>query len=109
MMVDRLLHTVARVAVRLRPPLEAKRIVDAFGQLLPPLSPGKAMRVAHDLEGRGTCLTRALAVASRLRGSEVVLGTDGPVAPRFSAHAWVEHHGAMIGGAPAARYEITRL
>ena len=109
MIADRLLHVVARVAVRTRPPLDAKRIVDAIGRLLPPLSPGNAMRVAQALEGRGTCLTRAIAVASRLPGAEVVLGTDGPRDGDFSAHAWVEYDGTLIGGAPVARHELVRL
>jgi hypothetical protein len=109
MIVDRLLHTVARIAVRARPPLEAKRIVDAVGRLLPPLSLGTSMRVAQELGGRGSCLTRALAVSSRLPGSEVVLGTDGVRDRDFSAHAWVEHDGTLVSGAPAARHEMVRL
>ncbi len=67
------------------------------------------MRVAQELEGRGTCLTRALAVASRLPGSEVVLGTDAPGSLDFTAHAWVEHQGTLIAGAPIARHELSRL
>jgi hypothetical protein len=106
---DRLVHLVARVALLVRPPLDAKRLVDAFGRLLPPLSPSRAMRVARTLEGSGTCLTRALAVASRLRGSEVVLGGDGSAGASFSAHAWVERDGVLIGGNRAARYELARL
>ena len=82
MTLDGLLHLVARVAVRVRPPLEAKKVIDAIARLLPPLSLGNAMRVGQEAEGRGTCLTRALAVASRLPGSEVVLGTDHIVMAR---------------------------
>jgi hypothetical protein len=106
---DRFVHLVARVALLTRPPLEAKRWVDAVGRWLPPLSPEGAMRVAQSLEGHGTCLTRALAVAARLPGSEVVLGSDGPARGSFTAHAWVECDGLLIGGLRSARYELARL
>jgi hypothetical protein len=106
---DRLLHVVALVAVRARPPLEAKRVVDAFGRLMPKLSPNDAVRLGKAMEGRGSCLTRALAVSARLPGSEVVLGTDGTGDGEFTAHAWVEHGGRLIEGAPAARHVLARL
>jgi hypothetical protein len=106
---DRLMHALARAAVRLRPPLDAKRVVDTFGRLLPPLSPERAMALAESLEGRGTCLTRALVVAARLPGSVVVLGTDGVQGQAFSAHAWVEHGGMLIGGLRTAKCELVRL
>ena len=110
MIAYQLLHLVARVALRARPPVKAKRIVDAVGRLLPPLAVGEVSRVAQELEGRGTCLTRALVVASQLPHAEVVLGTDGDVGGRgFSAHAWVEHRGELVSGKPASRHEIARL
>jgi len=109
MLENRLLHVVARLAVRARTPLRAKQIVDAVGRLLPPLSLGEAMRIAQELEGSGTCLTRALTIAARLPRSEVVIGSDGPTEVAFSAHAWVERDGTVISGSSPARVEITRL
>ncbi len=108
-LADHLLHLFAFVAVRTRAPLQAKCAVDTVGRLLPALSLGNAMRVGQELEGRGTCLTRALTVASRLPGSDVVLGTDEGRTRGFAAHAWVEYRGTLVCGTPAARYEIARL
>jgi hypothetical protein len=106
---DTVLHIVARLAVRAYPPLTAKRIVDAFGGMLPSLTIDSAARVASRLDGRGTCLTRALAISSRVPGSEVVLGTDGSKDGAFYAHAWVEYRGEIVAGGPRARRELTRL
>lgn len=109
MIANHFLHLVARVALRVRRPLQAKRIVDGIGRCFPTLSPAVAARAARELEGRGTCLTRALVIASRLPGSELVFGTDGPDHTGFSAHAWVEYQGRLIAGGPASRHELTRL
>lgn len=104
-----LIHLVARVAVRALRPLLAKRVVDVFGSLLPPVPADEGTRLERELAGRGTCFTRALAISSRVRGSEVILGTDGPGGRPFVAHAWVENQGRVIAGAPPARHELTRL
>ena len=105
----RLLHLVARLAERTQQPLRAKRLVDTLGHLLRPLDSREAMRDARKLEGSGTCLTRALTIAARLPGSEVVIGTNGLPASAFSAHAWVVHNGTMISVGEPAKHEITRL
>jgi hypothetical protein len=109
MLENLLLHVVARVAVRARTPLRAKRVVDAVGRLLPPLSLGEAMKAAQELEGSGTCLSRALTIAARLPGSQVVIGSDGRSEGAFQAHAWVERDGTVISATPPARVEIARL
>jgi hypothetical protein len=111
MLATRILHAVAVLAVRTRPPLAAKRIVDALGRALPALSLGDAMRTAQELEGSGTCLTRALAIAARLPGSEVVIGSDGPSRGTrpFGAHAWVEREGTIVSATMPSRFEIARL
>jgi hypothetical protein len=108
---NRLLHLVARVALRAaHAPARAKRIVDAVGRLLPPLTLGEAMVAAQELEGAGgTCLTRALTIAARLPRSDIVIGSDGPTEGSFSAHAWVERDGTVISASPPARVEIARL
>jgi hypothetical protein len=105
-----MLHAVAVLAVRTRPPLAAKRIVDALGRALPALPLGDAMRIAQELEGSGTCLTRALAISARLRGSQVVIGSDGPASGgAFGAHAWVERDGTIVSATMPSRHEIARL
>jgi Transglutaminase-like superfamily len=104
-----LLHGIARVALRAQTPLRAKRTVDAFARWLPALSLGEAMRVAQELEGSGTCLTRALTIAARLTGSQVVIGSDGTPDEKFAAHAWVERDGTIVSASMPSRYEIARL
>jgi hypothetical protein len=105
----RALHLVARLALLASTPLRAKRMVDALGRLLPPLSLGEAMRLAQTIEGTGTCLTRALAIAARLPGSEVVIGSDGASGRKFAAHAWVERDGTIVSASMPSRCEIARL
>jgi Transglutaminase-like superfamily len=110
MLGDRLIHLVARLALVLGPPARAKRIVDAIACLWPPLSVGEAMRTAQEIESAGgTCLTRALAVAARVPGAHVVLGSDAPGGRPFAAHAWVERDGVLISASTPSRYEIARL
>ncbi len=109
MLENHLLHVFARVAVRAATPLRAMRMVELAGGLLPPLSPLEALRVATELEGRGTCLSRSLAIAARLPFAEVVIG--GSLAPGrpFAAHAWVEHEGEAISATHGHLHEIARL
>ena len=109
LLANEILHAIARVAVRVGPPIRAKKIVDAVGRLLPPISLGEAMRTAQELARSGTCLTQALAVAARLPDSEVVIGSEGPGDAGFAAHAWVERDGTVIGAGGASRVELTRL
>jgi len=109
LLTNEILHAIARVAVRVGPPVRAKKIVDAVGRLLPPLSLGEAMRAAQELARSGTCLTQALTIAARLPDAEVVLGSEGPGERGFTAHAWVDRNGTVIGAGGASRIELTRL
>jgi hypothetical protein len=115
-------HLVARAALSTRPPLQAKRLVDLVGRLLPRVEAAAAGELSAALEGSGTCLTRALTVASRVPGAEVVIAaTPARVAlrgadriseggPALYAHAWVEIHGVSVGERPpSAVNEIARL
>jgi hypothetical protein len=91
-----LLHIAARIAIRVWPPVTAKRRIDAVGSLLRPVDVEEASRIADRLVG-GTCLSRAITIAARMPGAEVVVGAKPvPWAP-FSAHAWVERGGSCIG------------
>ena len=105
----RALHLLARAAVRLQPPLRAKRIVDTLGRVLRPLS-GRDEARAHEvmLGLRGTCLTRALAIAARLPGASVVIEAGRRDA--FWAHAWVEYGGEPLAGPfDGEIHELARL
>jgi hypothetical protein len=107
----RALHLIARAAVRVLPPADAKRLVDRAARLLPPFrSFDEGRRAAAGIAGEGSCLTRALAVAARLPGSQVVIASTAP--SRFAAHAWVERDGARIDEDSAdmvAQTELVRL
>jgi hypothetical protein len=97
----RLVHLVSRVAVRLASPLQAKSVSDALAAMLPPLRGAAEAEIAmKGLGDSGTCLTRALAVASRLPGAEIVIGVDPSRRPISSAHAWVEFKGRKIETVP---------
>jgi hypothetical protein len=93
---DELLHIVARIAVRLWPPLTAKRRIDKVAALVKPIDIDEATRLTQRLRG-GTCLTRSLAIAARLPGSEVVVGVSRAQGSPLRAHAWVEAQGLCIG------------
>jgi hypothetical protein len=106
-MTGRLLHTAARIAIRLWPPLTAKRRVDALGSLLPPIDFDQASRLSERLHG-GSCLSRALVIASRMPGAQVVIGARRASGQPLEAHAWVEVAGRHIG-LDGPRTELARL
>lgn len=105
MISSHLLHAVAIAAARVLPPERAFRLVERAATVLPPLDARDARSTARRLR-LGTCLTRAMTVSARLRGSEVVIGVSPKRAPL--GHAWVEHRGEVIG-ARADFEEIARL
>jgi hypothetical protein len=91
-----MLHLAARVALRLWPPLVAKRHIDALGALFGPFDVDEGERVASGLRG-GTCLSRSLVLAARIPRAEVIIGTARRPDTRLHAHAWVEIEGRAIG------------
>lgn len=110
MLTLRLLHVVARLALRLRSPIRAKRLIDGAGRLMSPFeTPAEARRAADSLEGQGTCLSRALTVAARLPDSEVVIGVDPSTGSSLYAHAWVEFGGCPLRQNDPGGQEIARL
>lgn len=110
MLTLRLLHVVARIALRMRSPILAKRIIDGAGRLMPPFdTAAEARRAADALEGGGTCLSRALTVAARLRDSEVVIGVHPGMSSPLYAHAWVEFGGSPLRADDPGGREIARL
>jgi hypothetical protein len=107
------LHGVARLAVRLLTPVRAKRLLDRLGGGLRAYrTPDELRAGAHVLDGHGTCLTRALTLAARAPGAEVVIAVDPRRSASLHAHAWVEFAGTTFGedGARAGGAgEIARL
>jgi hypothetical protein len=103
------LHIVARAALRLRSPLATKRVTYAVARVLPALTPDEARREARALAdaGKGTCLSRSLCVASRLKGAEVIIGVGR--GNSFEAHAWVEWNGSPILDEQTITAEVARL
>ncbi len=101
---------VARVALRRLPPPRAASLVRALGRMLPALGDAEARRDAARLRhiGGGTCLTRAITVAARARGAEVVIGANPSASSGEIAHAWVERKGAVLTD-PADYAELARL
>ena len=102
------LHGIAWIAMHVQKPLAAKRTVDLVGRWMPRFrTVDEAREAANSLDRQGTCLSRALAVAARLEGGEVVIGVQagGPV----NAHAWVEVEGRPLRAADPRGGEIARL
>ena len=96
--------------MRLGSPRSAHRVVRAVGRALPALDASEATRVAAGLAGRGTCLSRALALAARLPGAEVVIGARRPgVDGAFTAHAWLERDGVALASDAEGHRELARL
>jgi hypothetical protein len=108
----RALHLVARTALRLFPPRRAKDVVDETAKRLtvPFGSLDEARAVLAAIEHEGTCLSRALVVAARLRDAEVVIGVD-PNGNRslLAAHAWVVIDGVPLRASDPRGEEIARL
>jgi hypothetical protein len=97
---------VARVVLRVRPLPQARRVVQAAARFFRPLSDAEARDVARRLKRRGTCLSRALTIAARVPGAEIVIGRNE--GRRFSAHAWVERGDEVLTEDEAA-VELARL
>jgi hypothetical protein len=106
-MTDQVLHVAARIAIRLWPPIRAKRRIDAIGSVLRPFTVDEATARYRKLKG-GTCLSRALAIASRMPGAEVVIGATSARGSMMNAHAWIEAAGKPIG-LDEPRIELARL
>ena len=108
MLADHLLHAAAWTVMRLFSPQRARRAALRLGAALPALQVEEARR-RHAALRRGTCLSRAIAIAARVPGAEVVIGVEpgGPVA-LVRAHAWVmvgqERIGETLGLDELARF-----
>jgi hypothetical protein len=68
-----------------------------------------ARRVARSLGRSGSCLSRSLAVASRLPTADVVIGVHSGEAEPLFAHAWIEMNGVPVDPSEVAGKVIARL
>ena len=90
-MATHALHGAARLALQIQSPLAAKRTVMRLAARLRPFTDvDEARAAARVLSRKGTCLSRSLAIAARLPGSNVVIGVDVRRSSRVLGHAWVQ-------------------
>lgn len=109
-MTDELLHVFARVVLRLCSPKRAFAIVRTVGGFLPPhIGRTNVLRAGARIRHRGTCLSRALTVAARAPGAELVIGVAPLAADSVFAHAWLELEGEPVDPTDVAGSEIARL
>jgi hypothetical protein len=110
MIADYGLPMLARILLRLCSPLRAHALLVRVGALLPELNtPAEARRAIQALAGRGTCLSRALAIAARAPRADVVIGVTPAGHAPLLAHAWVEMDGAPIDPSEVSGAVIARL
>jgi hypothetical protein len=89
----RALHALARISIRSARPARARAIVAAAARLLPRLDEERARRALRSLGRRGTCLSRALTIATRLEGARIAIGVHYSTGAPLRAHAWVVLNG----------------
>jgi hypothetical protein len=113
-------HLLSRLGLKIAPPAVVYRLLRLLGQTIP-LTIDEGILYGRTLRS-GTCLSRSIAVASRIRDARVVIGvtplTERPVEDVvhgmqgwnvIRAHAWVEIDGAVLPGHEAAGAVIGTL
>jgi len=109
-MTDESLHLLARVLLRVCSLPNTYTTLIRLGALFPPhRDRNRLLRASDRVRGRGTCLTRALAVAARAPAADVVIGIPPREDDRFVAHAWLELGGEPVDPAEVTGPEIARL
>jgi len=109
-MTDEVLHLVARILLRVCSPQRASTLMGNIGSVLPNhRNRFDLMRVSARIRNRGTCLSRALAVAARAPDATVAIGVTPLGAGRPFAHAWVELAGEAIDPLDVAGGVIARM
>jgi hypothetical protein len=108
-MSDKATVLLASLLLRACRPLRAHAIMQRVGWFLPSLrTPAEARAAVESLQRWGTCLSRALAVAARTPGADVVIGVQ-PDQGALRAHAWLELSGEPVDQSAPAGCEIARL
>jgi hypothetical protein len=110
MSVDDLLNIGARLLLRVCSPLQAHALLMRIGRALPQRHTRAEVRVAASRLGpKGTCLSRALALAARSPSADVVIGVRPEGDRSVFAHAWVEMDGEPLDSTHPAGSEIARM
>jgi hypothetical protein len=110
MIVDRALNLGACVLLRTCSLPRAHAALRFVGRFLPRRSARAELAEAGAaLAGRGTCLSRALAVAARAPASDLVIGVQREGATKLAAHAWLELDGLPVSLGDPWGQEIYRL
>jgi hypothetical protein len=109
-MTDEVLHGLARLLLRVCSPRTADRFLRRMGAFLPQRrTRGEVRRAAIRMRTRGTCLSRAMAIAARAPKAEMVIGVAPGFRERFVAHAWLEFDGAPLEAPEFVSHEIARI
>ena len=96
-LTERALHRIVALTLKVSSPVVAARTAREFGWMVNWIDRADGRTAAERVSGRGTCLSRALWIAARCPGAEVVIGVRRP-SPNdpLRAHAWVEMNGRTI-------------
>lgn len=112
MIENHLLHAAAWGFLRVLPPRDALRWTMRVARVFPKIDDVEGRKIADALASHGTCLSRAVTVASRLVGAEIVIGVgQGIPTDRdtpFAAHAWVELEGVPLRAIDVGEGQIVR-
>jgi Transglutaminase-like superfamily len=107
---DDLLNLAARVLLRVYTPSTVHLLMTNVGRLLPKRDTAAEVRAAAArLRPRGTCLTRALALAARSPHADVIIGVKPNGRKGIDAHAWIEVDGMPLHSSDPSGEEIARL
>src|ERR1700704_603630 len=106
-MLDEAIHLFARILLRICSPARTYAVVTRVGALLPQhRTRTEVCYAANRVRRRGTCLSRALAVAARGPHVEMVIGVTPRIGDPLFAHAWLELAGEPIDPSDVAGHEI---
>lgn len=109
-LADLAMLLLARELLRTRSPLQVHEAVRRLGSYLPRLrSVAEARAAMRALSAHGTCLTRSLAIASRMPRADIAIGVVHDPTEPLRAHAWVEIDGTPIEPAEPVGAVIARL
>jgi hypothetical protein len=102
-------HGAVWLTVKVAKLEHAKAVACLGARVVPALDVQSARVLFDELRPVGTCLSRALTIASRLPGAEVAFGFDPARAPNFRPHAWVVLEGAPLVPADACPTTLTTV
>lgn len=97
MIADEALNLAARLLLRVCAPMTAQAALTRLGRHLPQRRTRLELaRAAASLSARGSCLSRALALAATAPTADVVIGVRPSPQNGVDAHAWLEMEGEPL-------------